>query len=559
MMGYGCISDPAALGISSSFAINTDPGSVNVAPASVTSLGFSFTPESFCKAACEAAENCGGFYFEPSNGLSCSFQSIEQAQDPTCINRSNIQACSSFPGGDNCWWNGQWPNHCGEHYSDINGEGSMHWICVEPTTTDATTTAAPTTIVPDTTAPTTLPDTTAPTTLPDTTAPTTVPDTTAPTTVPGTTAPIATPAENFLSNCPSETWMATEQCMTDELCQRICSLEDVTLCPTKACECLDEFEEHPGFCCGGSCHDNYEQLWKFDFHNNYQNVLEDLVQWDRTTEGCTKLCHSFDRCDAFTVVESVRCEIVAGFDHYEPATDCETCFIKSNSPVETTNAVDECSGAITEVDISVGGDWDGVYALEFGVWKSDNYPVLHCCESSGTWGVNKVADACQDEYTYDEYRFNIGSCCVVELKQHLALITTTTTTTTTEMPTKAPTQAPVNSCCDLIQLSNLEGQNDREGIYYRLEDVYHDEWPVYKGSSFVQAVEQYLFYWAPIQDWVIGPDYEQFMGNVISKSNLVGCPNEFSTWHFMNDATNQYEIAPNAQAECTNPPPMARL
>merc|ERR1719242_2215811 len=178
MMGYGCISDPAALGISSSFAINTDPGSVNVAPASVTSLGFSFTPESFCKAACEAAENCGGFYFEPSNGLSCSFQSIEQAQDPTCINRSNIQACSSFPGGDNCWWNGQWPNHCGEHYSDINGEGTMHWICVEPTTTDATTTAAPTTIVPDTTAPTT---------------------------VPGTTAPIATPAENFLSNCPSET------------------------------------------------------------------------------------------------------------------------------------------------------------------------------------------------------------------------------------------------------------------------------------------------------------------------------------------------------------------
>jgi len=516
IMGNGCFSDPAALGISSSFAINTDPGSVNASPATVTSIGFSMTPESFCKAACEAAENCGGFYFEPSNGLSCSFQSIEQAQDPTCINRSNIQACSSFPGGDNCWWNGQWPNHCADHYSDINGEGSMHWICVEPTTTDATT-------------------------------------------VPATTAPVATTPENSVSNCPSETWMATEHCMTDELCNRICSLEDVTLCPVKACECLDEFEEHPGFCCGGSCHDNYEQLWKFDFHNNYQNVLEDLVQWDKTTEGCTKLCHSFDRCDAFTVVESVRCELVAGFDHYEPATDCETCFVKSNSPLETTNAVDECSGAVTEVDISIGGHWDGVYALEFGVWKSDNLPVLHCCEASGTWGVSKVADACQDKYTYDEYTFNIGSCCVVELKQHLALITTTTTTTTTEMPSKAPTQAPVNSCCDLMQLSNLEGQNDREGIYYRLEDVYHDEWPVYKGSSFVQAPEQYLFYWAPIQGWVIGPDYEQFMGNVVSNTGFVGCPNEFISWQFMNDATNQYETAPNGMAQCTNPPPMARL
>merc|ERR1719192_35882 len=175
----------------------------------------------------------------------------------------------------------------------------MHWICVEPTTTDATT-------------------------------------------VPATTAPVATTPENSVSNCPSETWMATEHCMTDELCNRICSLEDVTLCPVKACECLDEFEEHPGFCCGGSCHDNYEQLWKFNFHNNYQNVLEDLVQWDKTTEGCTKLCHSFDRCDAFTVVESVRCELVAGFDHYEPATDCETCFVKANKPVEAENALPVC-------------------------------------------------------------------------------------------------------------------------------------------------------------------------------------------------------------------------
>jgi len=516
--GDDCKTPAEQLGIDEAFAVNTDPQQTAVGK--MHGGGFSYTPESLCLAACEASELCGGFYFYPGNGRTCAFQSLEQAQDPACSEPTNLhEDCSQNPGGDNCWWNGQWPTMCADNYADVSGS-PMHWVCVE----DASTTTLATTTSTTTTTPS---------------ATTTTPESTAFTTEP-------------VESCPSESWVATEDCVTDELCTKACALGE-EYCPA-ACDCVETFEENPGFCCGGSCHDDYDQLWQFNFHNGFMNILEgdDAVTWDKTTEGCKKLCSTFDLCDAFTVVDDVRCEIVSGFDHIEPASACESCFVKNQ--VESDGS---CQSDTTEVTLLVGGSWDGLYELTHERWvKADRQlgPYLDCCEATGTWGVSKTGDACEEKYTYDDYTFAVGSCCIDELAQFLALFYTTTTTQT---PTALPTQAPVEECCKFYEITGLEDQSGKSGIYARVTDLFHDGYPVYQSTSYVADPGQFLFYWAPVQDWVIGPDYEAYMGGVFSTSNIDGCPEQASAWSVLSSTTGNFDPALQATISCYTVPPMA--
>jgi len=531
--GDDCKTPAEQLDIDEAFAVNTDPQ--GTAQGKMQGGGFDYTSESLCLAACEASELCGGFYFYPGNGRTCAFQSVEQAQDPACLEHNLHEDCSQVPGGDNCWWNGQWPTMCADNYADVSGS-AMHWICVEEasTTTSATTTSVSTTTTPELS-----------------TIPTSSPSTMVPSVAPSTTSTSTTFTTEPVDSCPSESWVATEDCMTDELCTKICSLvEDA--CPA-ACECVETFEENPGFCCGGSCHDDYDQLWQFNFHTGFMNVLEadDAVTWDRTIEGCKKLCSTFDLCDAFTVVEDVRCEIVSGFDHFEPASACESCFVKNEAVSDGS-----CQSDRSEIPLLVGGTWDGLYELTHGRWvRSDRQlgPYLDCCEATGTWGVSKTGDACELDYTYDEYTFAVGSCCIDELAQFLALFSTSTTT---QMPTAFPTQAPVENCCRLYEITGLEVQSGKSGIYARVSDVYHDGYPVYKGTNNVPEPEQYLFYWASVQDWMIGPDYEAYMGGVVSTSDIDGCPEQFSAWSVLTSTTGNFEPASQATISCYTVPPM---
>jgi len=124
VLGFGCYSDPADLGIDSSFATNT-AGS----PPAMGTFGFTYTSESLCKQACDASPLCGGFYFAAQNGYTCKFQSIEQALSQQCLEHSGIQDCSEIPAsGPQCWWNDESAD-CIEHYADVNNQEHMHWIC----------------------------------------------------------------------------------------------------------------------------------------------------------------------------------------------------------------------------------------------------------------------------------------------------------------------------------------------------------------------------------------------------------------------------------------------
>jgi len=124
VLGLGCYSDPADLGIDSSFATNT-AGS----PPAMGTFGFTYTSESLCKQACDASPLCGGFYFAAQNGYTCKFQSIEQALSQQCLEHSGIQDCSEIPAsGPQCWWNDESAD-CIEHYADVNNQEHMHWIC----------------------------------------------------------------------------------------------------------------------------------------------------------------------------------------------------------------------------------------------------------------------------------------------------------------------------------------------------------------------------------------------------------------------------------------------
>lgn len=125
VLGLGCYSDPADLGIDSSFATNT-AGS----PPGMGTFGFTYTSESLCKQACDASPLCGGFYFAAQNGFTCKFQSIEQALSQQCLEHNGINDCSEIPAsGSQCWWNDEFPADCIEHYADVNNQEHMHWIC----------------------------------------------------------------------------------------------------------------------------------------------------------------------------------------------------------------------------------------------------------------------------------------------------------------------------------------------------------------------------------------------------------------------------------------------
>jgi len=125
ILGSGCYSDPAELGIEASFASNTAGSTANMWEA-----GFNYTPESLCKQACEASPLCGGFYFAAQNGVTCKFQSIAQAASAECLDRPGMKNCANIPAsGSQCWWNDEWPSNCVEHYADVNNQEHMHWIC----------------------------------------------------------------------------------------------------------------------------------------------------------------------------------------------------------------------------------------------------------------------------------------------------------------------------------------------------------------------------------------------------------------------------------------------
>jgi len=129
ILGAGCYSDPTSLGIDESFASNTAGSTASTWP-----QGFNYTPESQCEQACKASPLCGGFYFSAQNGVTCSFQSIEQASSQECLAHSGNMECSEMPSsGSQCWWNGAWPASCTEHYADVTNQEYMHWICEEST------------------------------------------------------------------------------------------------------------------------------------------------------------------------------------------------------------------------------------------------------------------------------------------------------------------------------------------------------------------------------------------------------------------------------------------
>lgn len=139
--------------------------------------------------------------------------------------------------------------------------------------------------------------------------------------------------------CPSNIFVSTADCLTDELCQSICEHEDGSLCPMTACKCETVFNEYASACCGGSCHSDYEELWRANFHSSFRFTIEGVShEWDQTIEGCTQICYETESCDAFNVVENVRCEIISGFSYMEPGSDCETCFVKvsDSEPVTST-------------------------------------------------------------------------------------------------------------------------------------------------------------------------------------------------------------------------------
>merc|ERR1711871_1751361 len=46
-----------------------------------------------------------------------------------------------------------------------------------------------------------------------------------------------------------------------------------------------------------------------------------------------------------------------------------------------------------------------------------------------------------------------------------------------------------------------------------------------------QKGDEYLFYWSASQFWLIGPDYSQFQGNIISAKDAAAlCPNLAAEW-----------------------------
>jgi len=142
------------------------------------------------------------------------------------------------------------------------------------------------------------------------------------------------------ASCPSNVFVSTADCLTDELCQSICEHEDGSLCPMTACKCETVFNEYASACCGGTCHDDYEELWRANHHSSFGFTIEGVShEWDRTIEGCTQICKETESCDAFNVVENVRCEIIAGYTYMEPGSDCETCFVKVSHSEPTTTAV----------------------------------------------------------------------------------------------------------------------------------------------------------------------------------------------------------------------------
>jgi hypothetical protein len=160
-----------------------------------------------------------------------------------------------------------------------------------------------------------------------------IPTTLTPSASPVTSLPTArqtTSTNQTLDFCPSGIFEATSNCLTKEECQAICSSGDGHLCPLNACGCVS-FEEHKGFCCGGACHEDYDQLYRANFHNGYRFELADrAIQWDRTQDGCKQACHDMgDKCQAFTVDDDAQCDIISGFQYMEPAAPCDTCFVKN--------------------------------------------------------------------------------------------------------------------------------------------------------------------------------------------------------------------------------------
>jgi len=143
------------------------------------------------------------------------------------------------------------------------------------------------------------------------------------------------------ASCPSNVFVSTADCLTDKLCQRICEHEDGSLCPETACKCETVFNEYASACCGGHCHDDYEELWRANHHNSFRFTIEGVdLEWDRTIEGCQQICYDLESCDAFNVVEDIRCEIIAGYTFMEPGSTCETCFVKvSHSELPTTTTL----------------------------------------------------------------------------------------------------------------------------------------------------------------------------------------------------------------------------
>lgn len=179
---------------------------------------------------------------------------------------------------------------------------------------------------------------------------TTEPTTTVQTTPVPTTPVPTTQVEEF---CESGIFEAITDCLEDSQCQAICSEGDGHLCPQNACSCVT-FEEHTGYCCGGACHNDYDEMYRANFHSGYRFEFTDreAIQWDRTLEGCRQVCHELGhKCEAFTVEDDQRCDIISGFQYMEPAAACETCvvknagqhwasdYIRTEEPIESTNAV----------------------------------------------------------------------------------------------------------------------------------------------------------------------------------------------------------------------------
>merc|ERR1712128_138086 len=103
------------------------------------------------------------------------------------------------------------------------------------------------------------------------------------------------------------------------------------------------------------------------------------------------------------------------------------------------------------------------------------------------------------------------------------------------------------TCCDNVMVENFDGQTSRQGLFAKMSGTTQSDLPVYQNG------DQYLWFLAMSQVWVIGGDYT---GNSIAIQSVNGdyCPEDGAAWQYYDggDVNDGWADDADATARCSD-------